>query len=309
MRVFKGVKSFSPLINGSVVTIGNFDGVHLGHKKLIKKTKQMSQEKDLACIVVTYQPHPLQVLFPHRPFQRLCSQEELYKKLEGLGVDYLIEEPFSQKLSEMDPLEYFENFIEKPLKLKALVVGHDFSFGKGKKGDYEFLKQLARQKGFDLERVEPLKVNHQVVSSSRTRDYLLRGDVKGAALLLGDPYVITGKVIQGDQRGRTIGFPTANLEVDQWILLPPGVYKTQLMLLKTRQVFDSVTNVGRHPTFEVAEKTKVESHIIDFHQEIYNEKVSLTFIDFIRKEQKFNTVEELKSQIEHDILKATTTNE
>jgi riboflavin kinase / FMN adenylyltransferase len=286
----------------SIVTIGNFDGVHLGHRELIAEVRRQSAEtKSLSC-VFTFEPHPVQVLFPERKLRRLFPREDQVEQLALLGMDYLVVQPFSRALSQTPPVEFLENYILKALNPISLVVGYDFSFGANRQGSVEGLEEFSRKSGIGLKVIPPFEVGGVIASSTRIRRAITEGEITLANKLLGRRFYLQGLVEKGDQRGTKIGFPTANLAAVTECIPLKGVYATQTRV--NGKSLRSVTNVGTNPTFLTSDDVRVETHILDFDLFIYGQEITVEFISRIRDEQKFSSVEELKRQIEADVLSA-----
>jgi riboflavin kinase/FMN adenylyltransferase len=286
----------------SVVTVGNFDGVHLGHRAIIRTLVQEARSKNLRSAVLTFDPHPIQVLFPNRKFQRIFSREDQVSEMEKLGVDLLTVEPFTRELSRLTAEEFLKNCLFKIFNPKLVIVGYDFAFGAGRSGSIPELLEFAKRWNFELMIIPPQKLQGAVISSSAIRKLVAEGDVETASQFLGRPYYLEGVVEQGAQRGKGLGLPTANLQTKADLLPAPGVYAT-----RTRVDGDShlsVTNVGRNPTFVENGDLKIETHVLDFEGGLYGRPIRIEFRRRLRDERKFNSVEELKAQIKQDILKA-----
>ena len=289
-----------PHFNSSVLTIGNFDGVHLGHQKLLKTLVKTAQELNTKSIVCTFKPHPKVILRPDEPVHRLFDYKDQAEVMEKLHVDFLIEEKFSKNLSLMSAESYLENYIERFYKPVHLVVGYDFNFGNQRGGNTDFLEKFCAQKKWGLSIVPAEEKDGQVVSSSQIRKMLEHGDLKKAEEFLGRPYYLRGPVRVGFKRGRILGFPTANLSPEIEFTPRKGVYFTQVHF--QGQIFPSVTNIGFNPTFENRDPyLKVETHIFNFNKDIYGEHIQVDLLHFHRDEIKFTSPETLKIQIFKDI--------
>jgi riboflavin kinase/FMN adenylyltransferase len=303
MKTVNGIRSLGELDRSTVVTIGNYDGVHLGHREILSKLLNEARKTGSYSTVFTFHPHPRKVLFPEKEFSRIFDIGDQVEQLESLGVDFLVVEPFSRELSQTPARDFFESRIFQPLKPKKLFVGYDFSFGADRKGSRELLERLSVELSFDLETVPAFKVGGEIVSSSRIREAVLAGDVNQAQKQLGRRFYLKGIVEKGDGRGRTIGIPTANLNTSAELLPASGVYATKTILGESG--YWSVTNIGRNPTFlqDVA-RPRVETHILDFDRDIYGKSVRIEFIEKIRPEMKFTNGAELVNQIKSDIAVA-----
>lgn len=304
MQVFRGIDSVRGQYPSVVWTVGNFDGVHLGHQHLIQKAREKANNLGAQLLIMTFEPHPIKVLAPERFINRLYSLDATIQQMEKLQVDGFVILPFTKELAELDAHSFFRKFLLEPNPLRALVVGYDFAFGAGREGTQERLAEWSKEAGADFEVVEALKSSKGAVfSSTHVRNALLAGDVVKAAQVLGRSYELEGVVTEGDQRGRDIGFPTANLILPGDHIVPKyGVYLTRVEL--EAGTYFAVTNIGVRPTFEGTKAVVVEAHIIDFSQDIYGKTVSIELLEFLRPEQAFSSVEELKSQISQDLKRA-----
>ena len=283
------------------VTIGNFDGVHLGHQELIRRARKKAQEKGCKTLVLSFFPHPLWVICPQKAPPLLTPFHVKRKILERYGVDIFVAIEFSREFSSWSHQRFLEEILVERLKTVHLVVGPDFRFGKGRKGDIGFLKGHAP---FSVEEVPPVVVKGEPVSSTRIR-HLLRdeGQVALAAELLGRPYRLSGMVIKGDGRGRELGFPTANLEPVPRSLIPKrGTYLTKTLF--NGGCYPSVTNIGKNPTFGESERLRVETHLIGFEGDLVGRDISIEFVERIRDEMRFGSPQELVAQIKQDVLYA-----
>ncbi|MEK7690459.1 MAG: bifunctional riboflavin kinase/FAD synthetase [Bdellovibrionota bacterium] len=287
-----------------VVSIGNFDGVHLGHQTILNENVRQAKAVSGVSIVVTFRPHPRVILDPAAPLRLLTSYEAKAGLIAAAGIEHLVEEPFSREFSEQEPRSFFSQSLIRKLGAQSMVVGYDFTFGNMKRGTLDFLGVLCRESGIHLIVVPPLRMEGEVVSSSSIRRYLQEGNVGRAREFLGRSYFIDGVVVRGDGRGRKIGFPTANLLTNFDPPLKRGVYRTQMMV--DGRTYPSVTNVGVRPTFDqIAEqKLTVECHVIGEDMDLYGKTLCVTFEGYIREERKFDSVETLKSQIVADIALA-----
>lgn len=303
MQILNGVSELKTIIKDAVVTIGNFDGLHLGHREIISRAVEASRKVGGPSVLMTFHPHPRKVLQPEKNLKNIFPKEDLEIELSQMGLDILIFEPFSRELSQMSPEDFIQTRIYKPLSPHTLIVGYDFGFGANRQGNLQKLKELTDTLKINLEIVSPVKTEHILVSSSQIRMALANGDVDMAEKMLGRPFYLKGLVEKGKGRGRTIGVPTANLATQAETFPKLGVYST-----KTRvrgQWYKSITNVGFNPTFKEAPLAiKVETHIFDFKDDIYGEEIVVQFGSFIREERKFNSQKELIEQIALDIQKA-----
>lgn len=288
-------------MSGVVITIGNFDGVHRGHQQIIGET--IEQSKTLGCepVALTFRPHPQSVLRPDRAPELLLTYDEKRKVLLSLGLSRVIEQPFNLDFSKTLPSDFFSEVLLSKLRARAIVVGYDFTFGKERTGHLQVLQSLCDSAQVRLTVVAPQRLDQEVISSSVIRQNLKLGQVQEAAKLMGRPFFYEGQVTQGDQRGRKLGFPTANLKMGQKLLLPAGVYASVSQV--RGHPYASVTNVGTRPTFELRDEPVAETHLLEGVWEddsLYHEPLRVEFIERIREERKFETVEGLRSQIGQD---------
>ncbi len=282
------------------LTIGSFDGVHRGHQKLISALVDSSHSLNSPALVLTFHPHPAVVLkHIESPFY-LSTPEEKASLLSKLGVDVLISIPFTPEIAKITAQEFMEKLIAHT-GLKDLVVGHGFVLGKDRHGTVEVLSAIGHSKGYTVTCISPEEMNSEIISSSKIRGLLETGDVVAASGLLGRNFSVTGKVVSGDGRGRTIGFPTANLQIWPQKLLPaPGVYRC-LTGIKGRSVL-SVGNIGFRPTFtENTRQVFVEIHLLDFDEDLYGQELTVQFTHRLRGETRYPSFEELVRQINRDI--------
>ncbi len=288
-----------PIDDHTSATIGNFDGVHMGHKKIIRSIEEMAKRKGLSTCVITFHPHPQKVL-KNIDVPLLVPIRERLKLLEKEGVDYVACYTFTDEISKMSAKEFITEILLGKLNVKHLIVGPDFSFGKKREGNAELLKEMGKEHHFETEVLGPVLIDNEVVSSSAIRNLLKNGDIKKAAKFLGYDFYIEGRVTEGEKRGRRIGFPTVNLDTD-WDILPKvGVYATRAYVNNDK--FDSITNVGYRPTFG-ENKLLIETHIFDFNSDVYGKRVKIEFVDRIRDEERFENVDALVAQIKRDVEK------
>ena len=306
MKTFLGISQMpTSLISASVTTVGNFDGIHSGHRRLVDQVVRQARSQNIMSVVFTFNPHPVQVLYPERRLTRLFDLEDQREQLESLGVDVLIVEPFSQSFSRLQADAFLKRWILDPLKTQTLVVGHDFTFGADRQGTIDFLQRYCREKDIVLQIVPAVSLEGDLVSSSRIREALKNGDVDIIQRLLGRPFYLRGTVATGEGRGRGIGIPTANLQTHAETWPPLGVYATFATVGGVRRA--SVTNIGLSPTFDRREnlvQPRIETHIFDFDQNIYQQALKVEFVKKLRDEKRFSSVEDLKSQIQQDIVLA-----
>ena len=288
-------------LDNCVLTIGAFDGIHIGHRKLLNTVVDSSKDFMANPAVITFDPLPYVFLKNISGSYNLISNEEKSNVFSSLGIDILITLAFNRQLSQLSPEEFIKTILEH-IEFKKLFVGYDFTLGKNKAGTFSVLDSIGKENGFEVIAIPPLKVNGKIVSSSLIRETLHTGDIKRVNKYLGRVYTIEGIVIKGDGRGHKIGIPTVNIEHDKKRLLPKkGVYVTLASV--NNHTYPSVTNIGVRPTFydNNLETPSIETHILNFNDNIYNKKIKIDFIDFARNEKKFSDVSTLISQINQDI--------
>ena len=284
-----------------VLTIGNFDGVHLGHRELVEKTITIARAKNAPAVALTFNPHPLAVLKMGKAPEFLLTYREKNERLLSLGLDSVIEQPFVREFSNLSAEQFFTHYLIKQLGVQALVIGYDFGFGKEREGSQLILQKLCSQNGIQLEIVPAFKKLGAAISSTRIRQSLSSGDFDSAKELLGYSFYYQGAVIKGDQRGRTIGFPTANLALRDKIKIPFGVYATRTLV--KGETYPSVTNIGVRPTFFAADsgvEAIIETHLLGQEIDLYGVNIKVEFLGKIREEKKFSGIDELKKQIALD---------
>jgi riboflavin kinase/FMN adenylyltransferase len=282
----------------SVLTLGNFDGIHLGHQELVRMVIRRAKETGATSMVVTFRPHPLKILAPEKCPPLISIYEEKIRLFEKLGIDVLVKIPFTVEFSAMTPEDFVKNVLCDTLGAKEIFVGYNYRFGKGRKGDVQTLRRLGGQYGFTVREVEQISLGGEVISSTKIRDLLREGDVEHAARLLGRTYAITGIVVKGDGRGKGLGFPTANIAPKHAIIPSDGVYAVRLSVRD--RLYDGIANIGMRPTFN-KQALAIEVHVFDFDEDIYGEDISLYFIRKIREERKFRDAGALVDQIRSDI--------
>jgi len=300
MRVFKGLDNLPPFKN-PVLTIGTFDGVHLGHAKIIERLRKKAIEVDGESIIITFDPHPRFVVAPNStPIELLSTSQEKIKALQALHVDNVVIVPFTKAFSDISAEAYIRDFIVSNFHPHTIIIGYDHHFGKNRQGNYQLLESVKATYGFQLEEIPVQEIEHIAVSSTKIRAALHIGDIKKANELAGKYYTLEGVVIHGEKRGRLIGFPTANVHVgDAHKLIPAnGVYAVKAHLKET--VYKAMLNIGVRPTVSSSNHRSIEVNIIDFDQDIYDETLRIEFVDKLRDETKFNGIDELIAQLTID---------
>jgi len=301
MHIVQSIIDLPATFSSSAVTLGNFDGVHLGHRELFRSLVRVARDLNCPSVVYTFQPHPLKVIAPDRAPLLLNTLEEKRRLVAASHIDYLIEAPFTTDFARVRPQEFVTDILLDKLKIKALVVGYDYAFGKGREGNANFLKACGDQYGFNVDVLQPVGDDGLPYSSTRIRAMVAAGDVADLVRLLGRQYNLEGVVVSGDQRGRELGFPTANLDTDKEQLPATGVYAVKVRC--GLQEYSGVVNIGNRPTFDGLNST-IEVYLLDFSGQLYGEKLRIYFVERLRSEQRFASVDELVSAIEKDIVRA-----
>jgi riboflavin kinase / FMN adenylyltransferase len=302
MQVFRH-KSEVKKDKNTVLTIGTFDGIHLGHQQIIKKVNEIALRKNSRTFFVTFDPHPRKVISENYDLKLLTLLNEKTELLEKFGIENLYIIEFTKEFSRLTSREFFLEYIIDTVGLSDIVIGYDHHFGKDRSGDIKTLEILGSEYGFEVTAVDPYSIDNETVSSTKIRKALAAGNLPAANDLLGRYYSLTGKVVKGDMRGRDLGFPTANLELlDESKLLPAvGIYAVEV-ILKTGRFF-GLMSIGKRPTFYNSGKIVPEVYIYDFKSEIYGEIMTVNMIERIRDEEKYSSAEELIEQMEKDKLK------
>ncbi len=280
-----------------VITIGNFDGYHLGHQALVEQVMKDKKKLNAKGGILTFEPHPKKVLQSHIPFRHIYSNESKWRFLEKSGLDACFIIPFNLEFAAMSSLDFL-NRLFYFVNLKKIIVGYDFNFGKAREGSASFMKQEAEKHGIEFLQMEAVQINEITVSSTMIRRLLFEGDFKSVTKFLGRPWAVKGVVQKGKKIGNTIGFPTMNLEPDVLLPLKKGVFTCQVELDDT--LYNAVCNVGVNPTFN-GKTLKVEAHLFDFNREEYGKTIRVFPKKFLREEKRFNSVDELIEQIKKDV--------
>lgn len=285
-------------VEESVVTIGKFDGLHNGHKVLIKKAVESSKKRRIKSVVFTFANQPANY-FNNHSVKNIITDKDKMKKLNHLGIDIVVNIPFDEKMTNISADDFARKILKEKLRAKKVIVGHDFTFARNKEGNAKLLKLLGAKYNFKVEVVKPVKINNIRVSSTYIRNLIAEGSVNKVKEYLGRNYQLEGKVIKCKQLGRTIGFPTANMKIENEMLVPKcGIYATKVYL--NGKTYFGATNIGYNPTVE-GKDLSVETNILDFNEDIYGKTIKLEFLERIRDEKKFYSLEELKSQLKIDI--------
>ena len=301
LHVIRDPLRASDLPRGGIVTIGNFDGVHLGHRRILEAVVARAKESRRPSVAVTFDPHPLAVLRPDQAPRRIQTLRQKEEAIEALGIDSLLVIPFTRDFSLTEPEAFVRDFLGERLAASELVLGHHFAFGRAKRGDLALLKRLGPECGFDAWGVEEVIEGGEPVSSSRIRDAISKGHVAQANAMLGREYSLDGIVSRGERVGRKIGYPTINLAPENELHPADGVYVTRIEISSLGRRLDSVTNIGRRPTMYQDFSTTIETSVLDFSSDVYGERVRLFFHERLREERTFPSVMELTEQIGRDI--------
>lgn len=303
MQVETELAKFAPK-KDMLLTIGVFDGVHLGHRHLMAKLTDLSHQQGLTSGVITFNRNPREVLAPRTRLPFLTDIERRIELLKSEGVDEVISLSFTPEFATLSPKEFL-GLLKKRLRMRGLVIGPDFALGKNREGDSDVLRKLGEELNFSLTVVPPLKIDGQVVSSTAIRKALAEGDMKRAQKLMGRHFRLHGRVVRGDRRGVELGFPTANIDTDREQALPAdGVYTSRVFI--NAQDYPAMTNIGLHPTFG-GDQRLVEVYIMDYKGDLYGRELTVDIIERLRGELKFDSPEELKAQIAEDVKRGKAT--
>ena len=284
------------------LTMGNFDGVHVGHKLMLAEFVEFS--KPLPTCVLTFFPHPTRLFLPDAPKPMILSIQSRVEHLLACGIDTVVVQNFSEEFAELTADEFVLRYLADHFHIERAMIGYDFSYGKDRLGDFAHLSRHASSEGWLVKHGTPFRMKGQIVSSSLIRESLVKGRVDEAEQLLGYPYALEGEVVHGDKRGRVIGFPTANIDVQNEILPAFGVYACEVMRNTKGTLHHAVMNCGYRPTLGQDLRLQVEAHLLDFDDDLYGEKLSFRLRKFIRKEMRFSGFNELREQISRDVTAA-----
>jgi len=301
MEVIKGWENVPDYLRGAYVTIGNFDGVHRGHQYIFSKLAKEAAKNKAPSVVITFDPHPKMVIHPEiRPFYLITILREKLELIAQMGIEACLVIPFDKAFARITAGEFISRILVEKFAVRKVIIGHDYTFGRGKEGNDVFLIREGKRLGFDVEVMEAFTLNGVVISSTEVRRAILAGEVGKAAHYLGRPYHVKGTVIEGHRRGQKLGFPTANIAPEKELLPPDGVYAVKV--LKNGNIYLGAMNIGTNPTFgDVARSMEV--FLFDFEGDLYGETVEVFFIERVREERKFPSVEELVKQIAQDVAR------
>ena len=300
MKIYRDIDDFH--VKNPILTIGSFDGVHLGHVKIIKRLKEIANQKKGESVIFTFYPHPRLILFPEEGNLRLLTTlSEKIRLFEKAGIDHLIIYPFTKEFSELAYTDFVYEILVSKLRIKTLVVGYDHKFGRNREGSFTMLQRLSLAFKFQLEKLDVLLIDDINISSTKIRDSLQKGNIERANKYLGYSYTLHGKVVEGQKLGRKIQFPTANIETPDPNKLIPGYGVYAVFVLIGNKRYPGMLNIGTRPTVnQNADHRSIEVHILDFSADLYNKEIELEFIGKIREEKKFASIDELRLQLEKD---------
>ena len=308
MKVYNHIDEFKQIKN-AVVTIGTFDGVHIGHQKIISRLQEVARQQGGETVILTFFPHPRMILHPDDLNIKLIStMDEKAERLANLGIDHLIITPFTRDFSNLSPQEYIREILVKKIGTTQIIIGYDHRFGKDRSGGLKELQHYSSELGYQVEEIPEQDIDEVAISSTTIRNAILSGDIKTAENFLGYPFHLTGKVIKGDQIGRKIGFPTANLFIEESYKLIPsdGIYAVRVDFKNGEgnlKRANGMAYIGHRPTINGMSRN-IEVNIFDFKEDIYGQTIRLNFLEYMRDDQKFNSLEELKEQLSLDEIKA-----
>ncbi len=302
MRIVRHVERELGHLTAPVVTLGNFDGVHCGHREILSRVVRQARERSATPLVLTFFPHPAAVLAPERAPTPLAPLADRLERFREAGIDIVIVHPFTRAFASLEAEDFIRRYLVETLHVQKVVIGHSVSFGKARRGNAAALQDGGTRHGFEVEVVGPVTVDGIAVSSTEVRNRLGAGEVTVAARLLGREYTVSGRVIRGEQRGRTIGFPTANLRPRLGPIVPNGVYAVRVEA--GGEIRRGVANVGFNPTFGPGRERTLEAHIFDFAGDLYGKRLRVSFVERLRGEMKFPSITALVEQIRSDADRA-----
>ncbi len=302
MEVFVGVDNIPRSLNNPVLTIGNFDGVHRGHQTLFQRVRDWASKLNGEAVVVTFDPHPLRVLRPGNGPLFITPHDRKLQLIAASGIDVTVVIPFDHRFAQISATDFVTELLVRKLGVRAIVVGYDYRFGRGREGDIAFLENMGKVYGFEVQTVSAIEIDGTMVSSTMIRKCIQDGALAEASRLLGRPYEISGTVVRGRNRGgRLLGFPTANIRIHEHAPPKRGVYVVEAVV--GGKVYGGAANLGYNPTFGDTELS-LEVHLFGFDQDIYDQAITVRFLERLRDEQRFSGIEELVAQIKKDCEKA-----
>jgi len=298
MKIIRALDEITEKLFNPVVTIGNFDGVHLGHREIFRQVKKSATRLDGVSVVITFVPHPLKVLAPHRSFRLITTYAEKEALIEASGVDYLVTIPFSREFAAISAETFVRDVLVGRIGMKKLIIGYDYAFGRNREGDVNLLRRLGSELDFSVEMLDQIGNGETVFSSSAVRSLIEDGEVEKVVPLLGRYFSVKGRVVHGQHRGKQLGFPTANIDADDELLPKEGVYAVKVEC--GCQIFDGACNIGHNPTFKGGKLT-VEVNIFDFDGDLYDSYLRVYFVKRIRSDREFPDVASLRQAIARDV--------
>jgi riboflavin kinase/FMN adenylyltransferase len=299
MQVFEGHRCIKQPFDKPVVTLGNFDGLHLGHQEILSRVRKRAEETEGTSLVYTFHPHPFSVLTQGQQFLNITTLDEKLKLIEECGIDHVICEPFTLEFSRITAQQFVEDILSRRIGAKEIFVGEDYSFGSKRQGNVFYLMKMGKTLDFRVSIIEAIPVGNIIVKSSKIREFIQLGEISVANRLLGRNYSLTGRVIQGKGRGTPLGFPTANIKPSKFLHPGVGVYAVWVNLGNQR--LPGAMNIGYNPTFH-DRALSLEVHILDFNESIYDQKLRISFVDRIRGEKAFSSPDELVAQMSRDVF-------
>ncbi|WP_026840462.1 bifunctional riboflavin kinase/FAD synthetase [Citrifermentans bremense] len=300
MVIFRSISDIKEKLRHPAVTIGNFDGVHLGHREIFRRVRARAAELSGVSVVVTFVPHPLKVLGSHKEIRLITTRREKEFLIESAGIDYLLEIPFDREFAAVPAADFVQKVLVDAIGVESLVIGYDYAFGRGREGNVQLLRGMGERYGYSVEVLDPISNGATVYSSTKVRDMVSKGDVEGVVGVLGRHYAITGTVVHGHQRGRGLGFPTANLAMEKDLLPAAGVYAVKVCI--GHELLDGACNVGTNPTFGNG-ALSLEVFLFDLDRDLYGREVTVFFIERLREERRFDDLQALKEQIALDVAR------
>jgi riboflavin kinase/FMN adenylyltransferase len=298
MIIFRSLEDIEHALPHAVVTVGNFDGVHLGHREIIRRVRKAARESGGVSVVVTFMPHPLKVLAPARDFRLITTYREKERLMEETGVDYLVTIPFTREFASIGAIDFVRDILVGRIGMKRLFIGYDYAFGRNREGDVDLLRRLGEELAFGVEVLDQIGDGETGFSSSMVRERIAEGDPVGVVPLLGRYFSVRGKVVHGKHLGRQLGFPTANIDVEEELLPKPGVYAVKVEWNLAE--YDGACNIGDNPTVQGTKMT-VEVHLLDFEGDLYGCTLKVHFVARVRDEEKFPDILSLMRAIQHDV--------
>ncbi|ABB31622.1 riboflavin biosynthesis protein RibF [Geobacter metallireducens RCH3] len=300
MHIFRSIEEIAEKLPNAVVTIGNFDGVHLGHREIFRRVKREAAAIGGVSLVITFIPHPIKMLGVKKGFRLISTYAEKETLLEASGIDYLLIIPFTGEFASISAERFVRDILVGTIGVRKLIIGYDYAFGKNRQGDVTMLRRMGEELGFTVDMLEPITSGDLVYSSTAVRQMVAEGDVRGVVRLLGRHFSVGGTVVHGRQRGKGLGFPTANLQTDKELIPKPGVYAVKVKVEET--TYDGACNIGDNPTFGNG-SLSIEVFIFDFDGDIYGREVRLYFVDRIRDEVTFPNPQVLQEAIARDVAR------